>query len=76
MLKVLDTSEFQIQDADVEAYIQEMLGEYQTYANMYGVELEEFLKTYLNMTEEQLRETYRETAVFRVKMTLAFHEIA
>lgn len=76
VLKVLDTSEFQIQDADVEAYIQEMLGEYQTYANMYGVELEEFLKTYLNMTEEQLRETYRETAVFRVKMTLAFHEIA
>lgn len=76
MLSVLDASEFQIQDADVEAYIQEMLGEYQIYASMYGVELGEFLQTYLNMTEEQLREAYRETAVFRVKMILALHEIA
>lgn len=53
-----------------------MLTEYQTYANMYGMEMEEFLQSQMGVTEEQLREAYRETATFRVKMTLAFHAIA
>ena len=74
--QVLDNSEFEIEDADVKAYTDEMLTEYQTYANMYGMEMEEFLQSQMGVTEEQLREAYRETATFRVKMTLAFHAIA
>ena len=66
----------EIEDADVKAYTDEMLTEYQTYANMYGMEMEEFLQSQMGVTEEQLREAYRETATFRVKMTLAFHAIA
>lgn len=60
----------------IKAYTDEMLTEYQTYANMYGMEMEEFLQSQMGVTEEQLREAYRETATFRVKMTLAFHAIA
>ena len=66
----------EIEDADVKAYTDEMLTEYQTYANMYGMEMEEFLQSQMGVTEEQLREAYREAATFRVKMTLAFHAIA
>jgi trigger factor len=72
----LENSEFDIQDSDVELYIDEMMSEYQTYATYYGMELEEFLESYVGTTEDELREMMRETAEFRVKMTLSFHEIA
>ncbi len=74
--QVLDKSEFDIQDADVAAYTDEMLSEYETYASMYGVDLATYLQTYLNATEDQLREMYKETAVFRVELVLALKEIA
>lgn len=74
--KLLEASEYDVQDADVEAYIEEMLREYKSYAAASGMELETFLQTYVGVTEEQIRELFRETAIFRVKMTLTFHEIA
>lgn len=73
---LLESCEYDIQDADVEAYIDEMMGEYQAYASAMGTDLETFLQNYVGMTEAQLRELFRETAVFRVKMTLTFHDIA
>lgn len=72
----LEGCEFEIQDADVEAYIDQMMSEYETYAAMYSMELDEFLEQALGVTEEQLREAFRETANFRVQMTLAFHQVA
>lgn len=73
---LLDSSEYDVQETDVEAYIDQMMSEYQSYASAMGVDLETFLQTYLGVTEAQLRELFRETAVFRVKMTLTFHDIA
>ena len=43
---------------------------------MYSMELDEFLEQSLGVTEAQLREAFRETANFRVQMTLAFHKVA
>lgn len=74
--KVLADSEYEVTDADVEAYVEEMLGTYRTYAKAYGMELEEFLQQNVGSTEAQLREMFREPAAFRVQMTLTFHEIA
>lgn len=76
IVELINSSEFEIQEADVEACTEEMLTEYKTYASMYGVELEVFLQNYVGVTEQQLREAYRETADFRVKMMLALHEVA
>lgn len=76
IVALINASEFEVQEADVEACTEEMLTEYKTYASMYGVELEVFLQNYVGMTEQQLREAYRETADFRVKMMLALHEVA
>jgi trigger factor len=72
----LDGCEFDLKDSDVELYIDEMMSEYETYASYYGMELDDFLSSYVGTTESELREMMRETAEFRVKMTLAFHEIA
>lgn len=76
IVALINASEFEVQEADVEACTEEMLTEYKTYASMYGVELEVFLQNYVGVTEQQLREAYRETADFRVKMMLALHEVA
>lgn len=73
---VLDQCEFEIQESDVEAYFEEMLVEYKAYAAAQNMELDEFLPAYVGVTREQLFDMYRETCEFRVKMTLAFHEIA
>lgn len=76
ILKFLENSEFEIQEADVNAYLDEMMSEYESYAAMYGVDLTTFIETYMGTTEEQLRIVMNPTAEFRTKMTLAFHEVA
>lgn len=73
---LLENSEFEIQEADIEAYTDQMMSEYETYASMYGVDLATFLESYMGTTEEQLRNMFHDTANFRVQMTLVFHEIA
>ena len=75
IMALLNGSEFDVQDADVEAYIGEMISEYETYAALYQMTLEDYLKTF-QMTEEQLRNMYRETADFRVRMVLALQAVA
>lgn len=73
---LLANSEFEVQEADIEAYTDQMMSEYETYASLYGVDLTTFLESYMGTTEEQMRNMFRETATFRVQMTLTFHEIA
>lgn len=72
----LNSCEFDIQEADVELYTDELMSEYETYAAMYGTDLSTFLESYMGTTEEGLRDMLHDSAEFRVKMTLAFHEIA
>lgn len=74
--QLLSGCKFNIEDSDVEAYVDQMMGQYETYAQMYGVDLETFLQNYVGTTEEEMREAYRPSASYRVQMTLAFHAIA
>lgn len=74
--KFLENCEFEVRDTDVEAYIDDMVSEYENYAAAYQMDLEDFLQQALGTTEEQLRELFRETARFRVQMTIGFHEVA
>jgi trigger factor len=73
---LLDNSEYEIQDADVDAYTDQMLSEYESYATAMGVDLDTLLQTYFGTTEDEMRLLYHDSAVFRVKMTLTFHDIA
>lgn len=73
---VLEGCEYEIEEADEEAYIDEMMKEYEVYADIYSMEVEELLQQTFGMSVAQMRENYRETAQFRVKMTLTFHDIA
>ena len=74
--EVLNGSEFQIEESDKDLYVDQMMSEYESYAAAANMELDDYLSTYLGTTEAQLREFFRTTAEFRVKMTLVFHEIA
>lgn len=74
--EVLNGSEFQIEENDKDLYVDQMMSEYESYAAATNMELDDYLSTYLGTTEAQLREFFRTTAEFRVKMTLVFHEIA
>lgn len=73
---LLASCEFDMQEADIDLYTDQMLSEYETYAAMYGTDLTTFLENYMGTTEEKLREMFHDTAAFRVQMTLVFHEIA
>ncbi len=75
LMKVIEGSAYEIQEEDIKAYTDEMMREYQMYAAMYGMDLESYL-TQQGRTEEEVREMYRETAEFRVKLILTLHEIA
>lgn len=76
ILKLVEGSEFKIEEADIEAYTEEELNKYRLYALMYSMELDDYLEQAMGTTTDTLREVYRETAVFRVKMVLALHQIA
>lgn len=73
---LVESCEFDIQEADVKAYTDEMMNEYVSYAAQYGVDLEEFLTSYVGMDEASLRDVYKETATFRIQMMLVFRAIA
>lgn len=73
---LINSCEFDIQEADIDLYTDQMLSEYETYASMYGTDLDTFLESYMGTTQEGLREMFHDTAAFRVQMTLVFHEIA
>lgn len=73
---LVENCEFDIQEADVKAYTDEMLNEYVSYAAQYGMSLEEFLSSYVGMDEAALRDVYKETAAFRIQMMLVFRAIA
>ncbi len=75
MQQVIGSSTYEIQETDVKAYTDEMMQEYQIYAAMYGLGLEDYLAQQ-GTTEENVRMMYRETAEFRVKLILTLHEIA
>lgn len=75
MMQIIGDSEYDLQEADVEAYTDEMIREYQMYAAMMGMDLESYLQQN-ETTEEDVRKMYRETAEFRVKLILTLHEIA
>lgn len=76
ILKLVEESEFQVENADIDAYTEEMLNEYRLYASMYGMELDDYLQQVMGTDTGTLREVYYDTAAFRVKMVLALHEIA
>lgn len=75
MTQIIGNSTYELQETDIKAYTDEMMQEYQIYASMYGMNLEDYLKQQ-GTTEEKVREMYRETAEFRVKLILTLHEIA
>lgn len=74
--QIIASSEMKIEDADVEAYIDSMIGEYTAYAEMYGMEKEEFINNFFGGTEEELRAESVEEAKNEITYSLILSAIA
>lgn len=74
--QIAQSSEIKIDDADIEAYLDTMIEEYAAYAEMYGMEKEEFLSSFFGSTEEELREESKEEAKNEITYALILGAIA
>ena len=74
IVDLIQASEFQVEDADIQACTDEMMNQYISMAAQYGMALNELME-YMGTTEADVRELYKETARFRVQMMLALQQI-
>lgn len=63
-------------DKDVDKEYQAVIDYYTSYAQQYGLELDEFLKNYMNMTEDDFKAKAKEVAQNAVRQKLACELIA
>lgn len=71
MQAIVNDSEFECADSDVQTVVDAKKQQYETYASYYGMGLEDFLAA-TNMSED----TLKEDAVFQVECTLAIDAVA
>lgn len=74
VMELVENSEFEIAEEDIEAYTNEMLNQYISMGAGYGLSLEDIFG-YLGTTEEDIRAEYKETAIFTAKMVLALQGV-
>lgn len=72
---IIDNSTFEISEDEIEAYRQEMIEEYKSYAEMYGMEYADFLEMFMDTTEEEFETTSKTDAEDHIKSILVFQEI-
>lgn len=71
MQAIVNDSEFECADSDVQTVVDAKKQQYQTYASYYGMGLEDFLSA-TGMSED----TLKEDSIFQVKCTLAIDAVA
>lgn len=76
MQAIVDGSEFELGEADLQPLIDSNTQQYETYASYYGVELEEFVTGYMGTTIEEFDAQIKDAAEFQVQCTLAVDAIA
>lgn len=73
--KLLTSSEFNIDDAEVEHYVSDTKAEYEYYASYYGYDLETYVSLATGMTMEEFEEICKENTLYSIKVTLVKEEI-
>lgn len=72
---LIDNSTFEMDEDEVEAYRQDLIAEYESYAEMYGMEYSDFLEMFMETTEEEFEETSKTEAETQIKTILVYQEI-
>lgn len=74
---VIEDSEFDCDEEELESLTENIVQEYQMYASMYGMEMADFLQYYMNgISEEEFRQQARERAEFQLKNQLVVDAIS
>ncbi|MBQ7065887.1 MAG: trigger factor [Lachnospiraceae bacterium] len=72
---IIDNSTFEMVEDEVEAYRQDLIAEYESYAEMYGMEYGDFLEMFMGTTQEEFEETSKSEAETQIKTILVYQEI-
>lgn len=74
---VIEDSEFDCDEEELESLTENIVQEYEMYASMYGMEMADFLQYYMNgISEEEFRQQARERAEFQLKNQLVVDAIS
>lgn len=74
---VIEDSEFDCDEEELESLAENIAQEYEMYASMYGMEMADFLQYYMNgISEEEFRQQARERAEFQLKNQLVVDAIS
>ena len=77
MEKLIAGSEFDIKDAEVDIYYQQVIDQQEELVKQYyGIDLETYVLAYLGMMMEDFEADCKETALFRLQSTLLKREVA
>lgn len=71
----IDNSTFDMDEEEIELYIQDVKSEQEYYAQMYGVDLETYI-TAFGVTMDEFEEQCREIAIYRIQSPLVLTAIA
>lgn len=73
--QIMDNSTFELDEEEVEAYRQELIAEYESYAEMYSMEYNDFMEMFMGTTAEEYEETSKTEAENQIKTILVYQAI-
>lgn len=73
--EIMDNSTFEMVEDEVAAYREEMIAEYEAYAEMYGMAYGDFLEMFMGTTEEAFAEDSKGMAENSIKNILIYQAI-
>lgn len=75
LAEILENSKFDMKEEEVEAYREALIAEYESYAEMYGMEYADFLEMFVETTEEEFEEESKVLAEDEIKTILVYQAI-
>lgn len=75
MEEIIDNSKFELVEEEVSQYREELIAEYQSYAEMYGMSYGDFLEMFMGTTEEAFEEESKGMAENSIKTILIYQAI-
>lgn len=73
--EIIENSKFELVEEEVSQYREEMIAEYQSYAEMYGMSYGDFLEMFMGTTEEAFEEDSKGMAEDSIKTILIYQAI-
>lgn len=73
---VIANSTFDMNEEEIELYVNDLKNQYETYASLYGVDFETYVTSALGVTVEEFEEQSRELALYRIQCPLVQSAVA